>query len=432
MKKNKYEIKIAIIGLGYVGLPLAVEFCKKFSVVGFDLNEKRIDELNNNYDRTNEVEENVLIKSKSLIISSEVESIIDANVYIVTVPTPIDANKKPNLNPLKLASKTVGGVLAVNDIVIYESTVFPNCTEEICVPILVKYSKLKYNEEFFCGYSPERINPGDKEHTLTKIKKITSGSDKKTAQFVDELYDCIIEAGTLKVSSIAVAEAAKVIENTQRDVNIALVNELALIFNKMDLDSKEIFDAASTKWNFIPFRPGLVGGHCIGVDPYYLTYKAKDVGYDPKIILAGRRINDAMGNFIADSTIQELVKQGIHPKGAKVAIFGISFKENCPDFRNTKVLSIIDQLRYYKCKIVISDHRVDSMTVKEKLGLDLCRLTEVKNQNAIIVAVSHKEYYNFKQNDWKRMLQSGGVIIDVKSIYDKDTFANKNIRYWRL
>ncbi len=433
MKFNQEKIKITIIGLGYVGLPLAVEFNKKYPVIGFDLDKKRVEELNSGFDKTHEISKEELLKFKGLQFISDSKLIEDSNIYIITVPTPVDKNNTPNLNSLISASSIVGGYLQIDDIVIYESTVFPGCTEEICVPILEKNSGLKYNQEFFCGYSPERINPGDKEHKLSSVIKITSGSNNESANFVNLLYDSIISAGTYQASSIKIAEAAKVIENTQRDVNIALINELALIFNKLDLDTKEVLNAAKTKWNFLPFLPGLVGGHCIGVDPYYLTHKALEVGYHPEIILAGRRINDNMGYFIADNTISELAKLGISPVKAKVAILGLTFKENCPDLRNTKVITIINKLKQYDCQIIVSDYWADYDEAKKKFDLDLKNIEEIKNQDAIIVAVNHDRYVDLKSKDLKMMLkQSGGLIIDVKSLYHKDQFLNKNIRYWRL
>ena len=390
---------IAVIGLGYVGLPLAVEFSKKYSTVGYDKDENRISELKNSYDKTLEVSADELKAAKNLKLTFDAKDIAACNVFIVTVPTPVDKFNTPDLSPLASASKTVGKVLKNSDVVIYESTVYPGATEEYCVPILEKESGLKYNVDFFCGYSPERINPGDKEHSLKTITKVTSGSNEETAEFIDMLYKSIVSAGTHKASSIAVAEAAKVIENVQRDVNIALINELSMIFNKLDLDTTEVLTAAGTKWNFLPFRPGLVGGHCIGVDPYYLTHKAQEIGYHPEMILAGRRINDTMGKYIADNTIAEMTKAGIRPGGANVAVLGITFKENCPDLRNTKVPDVIKHLKTYGCKITVSDPFAD--------------INEAKEQ-------------------WQKMFNGNGVLIDVKSIYEKDYFADTNINHWRL
>ena len=431
-KLKQKEINIAIIGLGYVGLPLAVEFSKHYPVTGFDLDENRIKELKDGFDRTNEVSKTDLLDAGNLALSSSKNAIKDANVYIVTVPTPVDKNNTPDLNPLKSASEIAGKFLDKGNVVIYESTVYPGATEEICVPILEKESGLKYNAEFSCGYSPERINPGDKEHSLTAITKVTSGSNEKTAEFVDTLYSSIIPAGTFQASSIVVAEAAKVIENTQRDVNIALINELSLIFNKLNLDTVEVLETAGTKWNFLPFRPGLVGGHCIGVDPYYLTHRAVEVGYHPEMILAGRSINDTMGQFIAENTINELAEQGINPINAKIAVFGLTFKENCPDLRNTKVTDILDYLKSNKCQVVVTDEWANLDEVKKEYGLDLVDLDSIQGYDAAILAVGHDAYTNFTTDDWQRMLTEDGVVIDVKSLYDKDTFSGTSIKHWRL
>ena len=429
---KKEEINITIIGLGYVGLPLALEFSKKYNVIGFDLDEIRISELNDKYDRTNELSGQDLSDLKNFKITTNENAIANSNIYIVTVPTPVDKNNKPNLNPIISASELIGRYLNKNDIVIYESTVFPGCTEQVCVPILEKESKLKYNSEFFCGYSPERINPGDKKYTLTNITKIVSGSNKQTLNIVNQLYGSIISAGTFKASSICVAEAAKVIENTQRDVNIALVNELALIFDKLDINTNEVLEAASTKWNFLPFKPGLVGGHCIGVDPYYLTHKAIEVGYHPEIILAGRRINDNMGDFIAEKTISELTKLGISPLGANITILGLSFKEDCPDLRNTKVISIINRLKHFNCNLTVSDSWVIPEEAKSQYGIELQKIEEIKKQDAIILAVAHKEYLNLSSNQWERILRPQGLVIDVKSIFNKNYFSKMKFKYWSL
>ena len=429
---KKMELNIAVIGLGYVGLPLAVEFSRKYKVLGFDHDEARISELNNKFDRTNELTKDELSNLKNFKITTNHDKIKNSNIYIITVPTPVDKNNKPNLDPLILASETVGKYLEKNDIVIYESTVFPGCTEQICVPILEKNSQLKYNSEFFCGYSPERVNPGDQDYNLTNIKKIVSGSNEKTLSIINQLYSSIIIAGTFKVSSIAVAEAAKVIENTQRDVNIALINELSLIFDKLNINTSEVLEAASTKWNFLPFKPGLVGGHCIGVDPYYLTHKAMEVGHHPEIILAGRKINDKMGEFIAEKTISELAKQGISPLGANISILGLSFKENCPDLRNTKVVSVIKRLEHYNCNINVSDSYVIPQEALKEYDIKLKKLRDLKEQDAIIIAVSHKEYTNISLNHWSQMLRPEGVIIDVKSIYKKNHFSKMKFRYWAL
>ena len=422
---------IAIIGLGYVGLPLAIEFSKKYPTIGFDKNDERIKQLKNGIDKTLEVNDQDL-KAAELSFSLDPNDIINSHVYIVTVPTPVDKFNNPDMSPLASASATVGIVLSKGDVVIYESTVYPGATEEFCVPILEKESKLKYNTDFYCGYSPERINPGDKEHSLTAITKITSGSNQKTADFVDKLYQSIISAGTYKASSIAVAEAAKVIENIQRDVNIALINELSMIFNKLDLDTSEVLKAAGTKWNFLPFHPGIVGGHCIGVDPYYLTHKAIEIGYHPEIILAGRRINDSMGNYIAKTTIMEMSKAGINFVGAKVAVFGITFKENCPDIRNTKVPYIIDHLKIYGCKITVFDPFADINEAKKHLNIDLLDINQYSKSNVVILAVAHDDYKEFNKEQWQEMFNGNGVLIDVKSIYEKDYFTDTNIIHWRL
>ena len=431
MHLNEEKIYISVIGLGYVGLPLAIEFSKYFSVIGYDIDKKRVDELKDNYDRTNEIDKNSLIKS-SVQYSSVVDEISNANVHIISVPSPVDKNNNPNFDPLKNASKTIGGLLKIGDIVIYESTVYPGATEEIFVPILEKYSKLKYNVDFFCGYSPERINPGDKKHTLTKIKKITSGSDPETAEFVDLLYSKIIDAGTYKVSSIAVAEAAKVIENTQRDVNIALINELAIIFNKLRIDTTEVLDAAATKWNFSRFSPGLVGGHCIGVDPYYLTFKAAEMGYHPEIILAGRRINDNMGQYVAENTIIELSKKGVNALNARIVIMGLTFKENCSDLRNTKVVSVIDHLKDYNCQIDVADTWANPGEAKKMFGIDLVSIDTLSGYDAVILAVRHNEFCNVEIDSWNKILNKNGVVIDVKSIYRNHYFSKTSFTHWRL
>lgn len=412
------NLKIAIIGLGYVGLPLAVEFSKKYSVIGFDTNLVRIQELENNFDRTGELTTDELQKSLSLIFTSDVNSINDCNVYIVTVPTPIDVYKKPDLTPLLKASETVGKLLKVGDIIIYESTVYPGCTEDDCVPVLEKFSNLKFNQDFFCGYSPERINPGDKERTLTKILKITSGSNDATADFVDNLYKSIIEAGTYRAASLKVAEAAKVIENCQRDINIAFVNELALIFSKIGLDTLSVLEAAGTKWNFLPFRPGLVGGHCIGVDPYYLTHKAEGLGYKAEVILSGRRINDSMGGVIANKVVKLLIKNGKTINQSKVLVLGITFKENCPDIRNTKVIDIIAELEDFEVKIDIYDPWADSDEVKHHYGYNISKNINMDDYDGIILAVAHKDFLN--DHFLKQIESFKGVVYDVKGILQLD------------
>ena len=429
--KNREPI-IGIIGLGYVGLPLAIEFGKKYSTVGFDIDDKRIDALKSGIDATLEVNNNEFAASKHLYFTTDPEKIKKCNIYIVTVPTPVDKYKSPNLTPLVLASETVGQVLKKGDIVIFESTVYPGATEEICVPELEKYSGLKYNTDFYCGYSPERINPGDKKHSLTNITKITAGSNAEIAGIVDELYNSILYGGTHKVSSIAVAEAAKVIENIQRDVNIALINELSMLFNKLGLDTAEVLEAAGSKWNFLPFSPGLVGGHCIGVDPYYLTHKANEIGFNPEMILAGRRINDGMAKYIADSTVVEMTKVGINPVGANVAIMGITFKENCPDLRNTKVIDVIKSLRKYNCNVVVTDSYADKNESINMYDIELIDLAQIKNMDAIVLTVAHDQYKKIDVSSWESMLKTKGLLIDVKSTLSKKSFENSSLTIWRL
>ncbi|MBD1399614.1 Vi polysaccharide biosynthesis UDP-N-acetylglucosamine C-6 dehydrogenase TviB [Pelovirga terrestris] len=409
---------IAIIGLGYVGLPLAAEFGKHFPTVGFDINQQRIDELRRGYDRTRELESTDLQAAEHLRYASKLEDIARCTVYIVTVPTPIDDHKKPDLRPLLAASASVGKVLKPGDLVIYESTVYPGCTEDDCVPILEQHSGLSFNQDFFCGYSPERINPGDKQHTVTNILKVTSGSTPEVAERVDTLYRQIITAGTYKAGSIKVAEAAKVIENAQRDINIAFVNELALIFDRMGIDTIEVLEAAGTKWNFLPFRPGLVGGHCIGVDPYYLTYKAESIGYHPHMILAGRRINDGMGSYVAGRVVKIMIKKGLAIVGAKVLMMGITFKENCPDIRNSRVIDIIKEMQDYGCAIEIFDPWADSDEVRHEYNVELVSEQQMQSQGyqAVIVAVAHQEFVSLNPRD---LVGDGGVVYDIKGMYDK-------------
>lgn len=402
--------KIAIIGLGYVGLPLAIEFSKKYNVIGFDINKTRIKELQDNIDTTLEVSKKDLEESKNLIYTDNAENIKNVNIYIVTVPTPINKHKSPDLNPLIKASKTIGKVLSVNDIVIYESTVFPGCTEEVCAPILEKVSGLKFNSDFFCGYSPERINPGDKLHTISKIVKVTSGSTPEIALKVDNLYKSIITAGTHKTTSIKIAEAAKVIENTQRDINIAFINELAIIFDKLNIDTSKVLEAARTKWNFLPFTPGLVGGHCIGVDPYYLTYKAESLGYYPEVILSGRRINANMGVFVANKLIKLLALKGNEIKGAEVLVMGITFKENCPDIRNTGVINVINELKEFGLNVDVYDKLANKEEVKKEYNIDLISKID-NNYKAIILAVKHE---SFKSINWDLLYKENAIIFDLK------------------
>jgi len=411
MNKN-----IAVIGLGYVGLPLAVEFGKKMKTIGFDINLDRIHELRKGYDRTLEVDEANLKSSAFLSFTNELDHLKEANFFIVTVPTPIDKNRRPDLTPLRKASETVGKVLKKGDIVVYESTVYPGCTEEDCVPILEKVSGLKFNVDFFCGYSPERINPGDKVHTVTKIRKITAGSTPEIAETVDQIYLSIIEAGTYQAPSIKVAEAAKVIENCQRDINIAFVNELALIFERMNIDTVEVLEAAGTKWNFLPFRPGLVGGHCIGVDPYYLTYKAEELGYHPEVILSGRRINDNMGAWVANKVIKLLIHKGHTVNKSKVLVLGMTFKENCPDIRNSKVIDIIHELKEFGTQVDIYDPWADNEEVKHEYGVELVKTIE-NQYDAVVLAVAHDEFENL---DLTKITHESTVLFDVKSKLSKE------------
>ncbi len=411
--------KIAIIGLGYVGLPLAVAFAKKYKVIGFDINESRVKGLSGGHDSTLEVEDAELkevLDSGYLKVTNQTELMIDCNVYVVTVPTPTDKNNRPVLTPLIRASETVGKVLKKGDIVVYESTVYPGVTEDECVPILEQHSGLTFNKDFYAGYSPERINPGDKEHTVTKILKVTSGSTPEIAEEIDQLYASIITAGTFKASSIKVAEAAKVIENSQRDINIAFVNELAKIFNLLDIDTREVLEAAGTKWNFLPFRPGLVGGHCIGVDPFYLAQKAQEVGYHPEIILAGRRLNDSMGSYVAEQTVKLMVKNDLRVKGSRVLVLGITFKENCPDIRNTRVIDIIHELQDYSLDVDIYDPWASAAEVQHEYGLPLVK-NPGNGYQAIVLAVAHDK---FKDLDFAAHKSSNGIIYDVKGVLDKN------------
>jgi len=408
--------KIALIGLGYVGLPLAVEFGKKIETIGFDINESRVKDLKEGKDSTLEVESEELKQARKLNFTTNPEELRDCNIYIITVPTPIDEHKSPDLTPLEKSSETVGTLLKKDDIVIYESTVYPCATEEICVPILEKYSGLTFNQGFYCGYSPERINPGDKEHRVTNIKKITSGSTPMIAEKVDALYQTIITAGTHKASSIKVAEASKVIENTQRDVNIALINELALIFNKLNIDTEEVLKAAGTKWNFLPFRPGLVGGHCIGVDPYYLTYKAAEVGYHPEMILAGRRLNDNMGSYVADQVTKLMTKKRIHVVDANVLIMGITFKENCPDIRNTRVVDLVEEFTSFNCNVDVYDPWVDKEEAQHEYGISTIDMPAEGNYDAIILAVAHKEFVELRAEQLRKYGKDNHVLYDIKYI----------------
>jgi UDP-N-acetyl-D-galactosamine dehydrogenase len=410
------DIKLSIIGLGYVGLPLAVEFGRIRTVVGFDINQQRIDQLKAGRDLTLETTQKELAAAIQLSYTTKLDDLRPCNCYIVTVPTPIDAYKRPDLTPLIRASETVGKVLKKGDIVIYESTVYPGCTEEDCVPVLEKYSGLKFNRDFFCGYSPERINPGDKEHRITTIKKVTSGSTPEITDLVDALYNEIITVGTHKADSIKVAEAAKVIENTQRDLNIALINELALIFNKMGIDTEAVLKAAGSKWNFLPFRPGLVGGHCIGVDPYYLTHKAQAIGYHPEIILAGRRLNDSMGAYVVAQLVKAMTKKRIHVEGAKVLVMGLTFKENCPDLRNTRVIDIVAELNDYNCEVDVYDPWVTSEAAQYEYGITPIIKPESGAYDAIILAVAHHQFKDMGVGAIRALGKPASVLYDLKYV----------------
>lgn len=410
--------RIGIIGLGYVGLPLAVEFGKKLKTLGFDINETRVAQLRDGIDFTLECSSAELSEAIYLEYSANVEDLGQCNVFIVTVPTPIDEHKQPDLTPLVKASETLGKVIKQGDVVIYESTVYPGATEEVCIPVLERVSGLKFNQDFYAGYSPERINPGDKEHRVTTIKKVTSGSTPEAAEYVDSIYRQIITAGTHKASSIKVAEAAKVIENTQRDLNIALINELAVIFNKLDIDTEEVLKAAGTKWNFLPFRPGLVGGHCIGVDPYYLTHKAQAVGYHPEVILAGRRINDNMGAYVVSQLVKAMLHKSIQVKGANVLIMGLTFKENCPDLRNTRIVDIIAELAEYNIAVDIYDPWVSPDEAQHEYGVEV--LTEKPDQqyDAVIVAVAHEQFKVMSAEEYKALTKPSSIIYDLKYILE--------------
>ena len=426
--------KIAIIGLGYVGLPLAVEFAKKYKVVGFDINQNRIEELKKNQDSTLEITDDAISSVReNLNFTSNIDDTKECNIYIVSVPTPIDEFNKPNLEPLINSSKIVGTVIKKNDIIIYESTVYPGVTENICVKELEKSSGLKFNQDFFCGYSPERVNPGDKVNTLTKIKKITSGSTPEIAKEVDELYKIIITGGTYLAKSIKVAEAAKVIENTQRDLNIALVNELSVILGRLDLDTMEVLEAAGSKWNFLPFRPGLVGGHCIGVDPYYLTHAAEQVGYNPQIILAGRRINDNMGFYMVKKVIQQMINNGIEIKNSTVGLMGITFKENCPDVRNSKVIDVVNELKNWGINVIVVDPWADKLKLQQEHDIQLGVIDEKNKVDSLIVAVGHSQFRTISAKELRNFCNGKKpVIADVKSIYNKANLLAEGLSVFRL
>ncbi len=414
------EVKLAIIGLGYVGLPLAVEFGKKMQVLGFDINESRVTELAGGTDSTLECSSEELAEATHLSYSADVDALKASNIFIVTVPTPIDKNKNPDLTPLISASRMLGGVISKGDIVIFESTVYPGATEEDCIPVIEEVSGLKFNTDFYAGYSPERINPGDKEHRVTTIKKVTSGSTPEIATFVDELYQQIITAGTHKASSIKVAEAAKVIENTQRDVNIALINELALIFNRLDIDTEEVLIAAGTKWNFLPFRPGLVGGHCIGVDPYYLTHKAQEIGYNPEMILAGRRLNDQMGGYVVSEIVKLMLRKRIHISDANILMMGLTFKENCPDLRNTRVTDMIEEFQAYGANIDVYDPWVDKDETVKEYGIRPIDSMQENKYDAIVLAVSHNEFVEMGADAIHKLGKENHVLYDIKYILNTD------------
>jgi len=417
---NLSNTRIGIIGLGYVGLPLALEFSKEFPVIGFDISVNRITDLQSGHDFTNEVYKSDLVKANNITFSSDSLDLKDCNFYIVTVPTPIKKNNKPDLGPLLSASNLVAKLLKKDDVVVYESTVYPGATEEDCVPILERISGLVLNKDFYVGYSPERINPGDKMHRLPNIKKVISGSNNESANFIERVYQKIITAGTYKAESIKVAEAAKVIENTQRDLNIALINELAIIFNLMDIDTEAVLRAAETKWNFLPFRPGLVGGHCIGVDPYYLTHKSKSLGYKPEIILAGRRLNDGMASFVSSQVLKLIAQKDININNAKILILGLSFKEDCPDIRNTKVVDIVNELTDYKCNVSVYDPWVSRLEAKKEYGIDLIKKVEVNQYDGIIIAVAHKQFKKLGIKKIKSYGKPNHVLYDLKYLFSAE------------
>ena len=420
MKCSLKNVSIGIIGLGYVGLPLAVEFGKKFKTLGFDINDLRVTELKNGFDSTLECTKQELTEAHKLEYSSQMEDLRRCNVYIITVPTPIDAHNQPDLDPIVKASEMIGEVIEANDIVIYESTVYPGATEETCIPAVERVSGLRFNKDFFAGYSPERINPGDKEHRVTNILKVTSGSTAEVAETIDQLYQSIITAGTHKASSIKVAEASKVIENTQRDMNIALINEFSIIFNKLGIDTLEVLEAAGTKWNFLPFRPGLVGGHCIGVDPYYLTHKAQSVGYYPDMILAGRRINDGMGQYVVSQLVATMVKRRIHVQSANVLILGLTFKENCPDLRNTRVIDIIEALKAYDVNTDVADPWCSNKEAQRQYGMSLIDMPKENYYDAIILAVAHNEFKNMGAETIRKFGKTNHVLYDLKYVLPKN------------
>lgn len=424
--------KVSVIGLGYVGLPVAVAFGRHAPVIGFDINVLRLEELTAGYDRTGEVTATDLAAA-DVTYTNDYEVLAQADFHIVAVPTPVDDAHQPDLTPVEKASESVARALKRGDVVVYESTVYPGVTEEICVPILERLSGLRCGEDFTVGYSPERINPGDKEHTFTKIRKVVSGQDAATLEVVAAVYGAVVEAGVFKASSIKVAEAAKVIENTQRDLNIALMNELALLFEKMGIDTLDVLQAAGTKWNFLPFKPGLVGGHCIGVDPYYLTYKAEQLGYSPQVILAGRRINDGMGRFIAQRTIKEMIHAGVNILGSQVTVLGLTFKENCPDLRNSRVIDVIQELREFGIEVQVCDPQADVAEALEEYGISLVPFVELKPADAVIVTVAHQQFTSLSIADYQSLLRSSPpVLIDVKGVVNRDAALRAGMRFWRL
>jgi len=423
---------VGVVGLGYVGLPLAVEFGKKYKTIGFDLSETKVESYKRYVDPTNEVSSEDLRAAKQLTVTTDPKELAAADIIVVAVPTPVDAAHQPDFSPLVSSSRTVGSVMKKDAIVVYESTVYPGATEEVCIPVLEQHSGMKWKRDFHIGYSPERINPGDKEHTLTRIVKVVSGDDAETLNAVAELYASVITAGVHRASSIKVAEAAKVIENTQRDLNIALMNELALIFEKIGIDTVEVLEAAGTKWNFLPFRPGLVGGHCIGVDPYYLTYKADMLGYHPQVILAGRRINDGMGKFIAEQTIKLMIAAGSHVKGARVNVLGLTFKENCPDLRNSRVIDVIHELRSFGVEIAVHDPVAAPDEAKHEYGIDLVQWDKLPVAEALVVAVAHHHYEEMGIDALLAKVSQPGCFVDVKSKFDPTVLRKQGISVWRL
>lgn len=423
--------KVSVVGLGYVGLPVAVAFGARHQVIGFDVKKSRISELKEGRDSTLEVSPEELAKA-DILFTSDPSDLQQADFHIVAVPTPITDSLQPDLTPLLRASETIGRQLKKGDIVVFESTVYPGATEEDCVPVLERESGLVAGKDFTVGYSPERINPGDKEHTFTKITKVVSGQDQRTLDIVAEVYSSVVTAGVHKAPSIKAAEAAKVIENTQRDLNIALMNELAVIFKRMDIDTLDVLEAAGTKWNFLPFRPGLVGGHCIGVDPYYLTYKAQRVGYHPDVILAGRRINDSMGRYIVGEVVKQLLLKGVSVVNAKVAVLGLTFKENCPDLRNSRVIDIIRELKTYNCEVLVHDPLANAEEAREEYGVELCEWTDLNELDAVVLATAHRQYKELPIDEYRGKMKEGGMLFDVKGVIDRDAAAEAGVDLWRL